>query len=343
MLPTTETKVSRTCLGTMSFGAHVPESDAHAVMDAALEQGINFFDTAEMYAVPPTPEAYGLTEKIIGRWLTKSKARDQIVLATKIVGPSRGMSWVRDGKTRCDEKCMREALEGSFKRMGTDYVDLYQIHWPDRHVQKFGERYYQPDSEEAMTDIHETLKAVAVLQKEGKIKHFGLSNETPWGLMKFLEIAKQENLPRIVTTQNNYSLLTRSYDMSLSEVSLREDVGLLAYSPLGYGVLGGRYLNGNKPAGGRFTTYPGFVPRYQSPEVEKIVKKYKALAEDHGMTLPELALAFVYQRSYMTSGIIGPSNVAQLESCVKALDFELSSEVLAEIDAIDDQYPNSCP
>lgn len=342
-LPTTDIEVSKTCLGTMSFGAHVSEETAFKVMDKALELGINFFDTAEMYPVPPTRETYAITEGIIGRWMKERNARDKIILATKIVGPSRGAdNYVRDGDPHFDRKNIRQAIDDSLKRLQTDYVDLYQLHWPDRNLNKFGSRNYVHNENEYFTPIEETLAVLQEIKNEGKVRYFGLSNETPWGTMEFLRIAKEKNLPRMVTVQNNYSLLTRTFDINMAEVSHRENIGLLAYSPLGYGVLGGRYLDGNMPKGGRFTKYPYFVPRYRSEFVEEIIKKYKKLAESNGLTLPELACAFVYSRPFLTSNIIGPSNVEQLIECTNAVNLNLSDEILTEIEKIHEECPNPC-
>lgn len=341
-LSTTDTRVSLACLGTMSFGAHVDEATSRDVMSASLEMGINFFDTAEIYAIPPTPETYGDTERIIGRWMKATGTRDQIVLATKVAGPGNRVFWVRDGQACFDEDNIRAALEGSLQRLQTDYVDLYQLHWPDRLVPKFGARYYEHTPAEDGTELEETLTILQTLQKEGKIKHIGLSNETPWGTMQCLSLAREKGLPRVVSMQNNYSLLTRTFDVAMSEMCQRENIGLLAYSPLGFGALGGRYLDGTKPQGGRFTKYPDFNDRYRTPAVDAQTKRYKALAEANGMTLVDLALAFVYQHPALTSNIIGPSNVKQLEQCVQAADITLSSDILAEIDAIDADYPNPC-
>ncbi len=343
-LPTTDVKISKTCLGTMSFGAHVSEETAIEVMDKALGLGINFFDTAEMYAIPPCEETYGATEQIIGRWMEKQKNRKDIILATKISGPCRDGSeyYIRGGNSHFDKKNINEALDNSLKRLGTDYIDLYQLHWPDRNINKFGERNWIYDADEYMTPVLETLEALQEVQKAGKVRHFGLSNESPWGTMEFLRIARENNLPRMVTTQNNYSLLTRTYETAMTEVSARKNVGLLAYSPLAYGVLGGRYLDGNKPEGGRFTKYPEFVPRYRSVLVENIIKKYVALAKDHQLSPAQLALAFVYSQQFVTSNIIGPSNIEQLIEDTEALNIELSSEVLEAIEVIHEECPNIC-
>jgi aryl-alcohol dehydrogenase-like predicted oxidoreductase len=251
--------------------------------------------------------------------------------------------YIRDGQTGLDRQNIRKALEGSLKRLGVDYIDLYQAHWPDRKVNMFGERGYTHEQNDQSVDLAETLEAMQELQKEGKIRYFGVSNETPWGVMKYLELHKDRSLPRVVTIQNNYSLLTRTYDTHLAEVSHREDVGLLAYSPLGFGVLGGRYLDGRLPKGGRFTKYPYFAERYRSAEVEKIIKKYLVVAKKHNLSLAKLALAFVYSRPFVTSNIIGPSNPEQLIECVEALDIKLNSEILADIETVHEECPNPCP
>jgi len=342
-LSTTSIKVSKACLGTMSFGAHVDEEVAVEVMDKAFELGINFFDTAELYSIPSSKETYGLTEKIIGRWMKKRNNRKEITLASKVVGSDRGhASYIRGGKTNLDKKNIREALEASLKRLQTDYLDLYQLHWPDRHVNKFGEREYSVDRDEKATPIEETLEALQKLKEEGKVRAFGISNETPWGTMEFLRLAKEKRLPRMVSIQNNYNLLTRSFETGLSEISHREKIGLLAYSPLGYGVLGGRYLDGNKPKNGRFTKYPHFVTRYHTKQVEKIIKKYKTLAEENDLTLPQMALAFVYRQDFLTSNIIGPSNVEQLVEDVESMKIQLTRKVLKGIEEIHQECPNPC-
>lgn len=344
ILPNTNIKVSKVCLGTMSFGAHVPEKTAFSIMDKALELGINFFDTAEMYAVPPCEKTYGLTEEIIGRWMKKQKKRKDIILGTKISGPSRNGAeyYIRGGNSHFDKRNIHEAIEGSLKRLGTDYIDLYQLHWPDRNLNKFGERAFVPQKNEFMTPIEETLEVLQELQKAGKVRCFGISNESPWGAMEFLRIARERSLPIMATVQNNYSLLTRTYENAMAEVCYRENIGLLAYSPLGYGVLGGRYLDGNMPKGGRFTKYPGFVPRYTSKMVEKIIKRYGELAGERKLSIAQLALAFVYAQSFVTSVIIGPSNVEQLVEDAQAMNIKLSPEVFKAIEIIHEEFPNPC-
>lgn len=343
-LSTTDVSVSKACLGTMSFGAHVDEAAAWTVMDKALELEVNFFDTAELYAVPPEADTHGETERIIGRWMKERGNRDQLVIATKVAGPAQvnagGLKWMRDGELDFSEESICIAVDGSLERLQTDYIDLYQLHWPDRHVNAFGRRTFTWDGGEHIRSCEEILTTLQKLVDEGKIRHIGLSNETPWGTMKFLQAAKEMGLPRPVSVQNNYSLLTRSYDNGMAEVSHREDIGLLAYSPLGYGVLGGRYLDGAKPEGGRFTKYPWFAARYQTERVESLVRQYKHLAESHGMSLATMAQAFVYSRSFVTSCIIGPSNVEQLEENIAAMDVVLSEEILAGIEEIHESCPN---
>ena len=342
-LPESDLKVSKACLGTMSFGAHVDAETSFAIMDRSLELGVNFFDTAELYSVPPCKETHGLTEKIIGDWFASRGSREKVILATKVVGPSRvGIDYIRGGKTHFDRPNIESALDDSLRRLQTDYIDLYQLHWPDRNVNQFGQREWAFDADEVFTPIAETLEVLRDLQKKGKVRFFGISNETPWGTMEFLRTSREKNLPRMVSVQNNYSLLTRTFETSMNEVCTRENVALLAYSPLGYGVLGGRYLDGARPAGGRFTKYPDFVPRYQSPPVEAIVKKYLEIAEKSGLSLAEMSLAFVYSRDFVASNIIGPSTVEQLEEDVGAAEIKLSSEVLAAIEAVHDAHPNPC-
>jgi aryl-alcohol dehydrogenase-like predicted oxidoreductase len=344
-LSTTDIKVSRACLWTMSFWAHVDEKTAFEIMDRAVDLWINFFDTAELYSVPPCKETYGLTEEIIWRWMKSRWNRDKIVLATKVVWPSRGHfdDYIREWKTRLNKENIKEALEWSLKRLWTDYIDLYQIHWPDRNVNKFWQRAWIPRPTEQMTEIEETIEALSDLIKEWKIKHYGLSNETPWWTMKFLEIAKEKWLPRPVSIQNNYNLLTRSFDHSLAEISVREYIWLLWYSPLWYWVLWWRYLDWNLPEWWRFTKYWEFVPRYFWEWIEEIIKKYKKLAEENWMTIASLAHAFAYSRKFMTSVIIWPSNIEQLEENVKAMDIKLSPDIFDELDRIQEERPNPCP
>jgi len=328
----------------MSFWAHISEEKAFEIMDRALELWINFFDTAELYSVPPSKETYGLTEEIIWRWMKIRWNRKKIILATKIAGPSRWAhgNYIREWKTQFTKKYIKEAIEWSLKRLQTDYIDLYQLHWPDRNINKFWQRAFIPRPVENKTEIKETLEALFELQKEWKVKHFWISNESPWWTMKFLQIAKEKNLTRMVSIQNNYSLLTRTYDNAMAEVSIRENIWLLAYSPLWYWVLWWRYLDWNFPKWWRFTKYPDFVPRYTSTFVWKIIKKYKKLAEENWMTVSELSHAFVYSRKFLTSCIIWPSNIAQLEESVKAMDIKLTPEIFDKLDEIQEECPNPC-
>jgi aryl-alcohol dehydrogenase-like predicted oxidoreductase len=338
-------QVSRICLGTMTFGQQNSEAEGHAQLDRALAGGINFIDTAEMYAVPPSAESYGKTELIVGSWL-QQQARDKVILATKATGPGRSLSWIRGGPTGFDAANLRMALEGSLKRLQTDYVDLYQLHWPARNQPMFGQWEYEPekeaDRERTSTPIRETLEVLAALVKEGKIRYVGLSNEHPWGVMQFVRLAEEYGLPRVVSTQNAYSLLNRVYDMGLAEIGYRENVSLLAYSPLAFGTLSGKYLD-NPQATGRINQFGGFGQRYAKPNVAPAVAAYAALAREHGLTPTQLALAWCYQRWCVASTIIGATSMAQLEENLRAWECRLSEETLSAIDAIHLRYTNPAP
>jgi aryl-alcohol dehydrogenase-like predicted oxidoreductase len=334
-------KVSRICLGTMTFGCQNSEAEGHAQLDRALAAGINFVDTAEMYAVPPSVDSYGKTETIVGRWLQK-QARDRIVLATKATGPGRSLSWIRGGPSGFDAENLTTALEGSLKRLQTDYVDLYQLHWPARNQPMFGQWEFDPAKERDSTPIHETLEVLARLVKAGKIRHVGLSNEHPWGVMQFTRLAEAHGLPRVVSTQNAYNLLNRVYDNGLAEVCYREEVGLLAYSPLAFGFLSGKYLD-NPQAPGRVSQFAGFAQRYAKPNVGPAVAAYAALAREHGLSPAQLALAWCCRRWCVASTIIGATSLAQLEENLGAWDCAPSAEVLAGIDAIHLRYTNPAP
>jgi aryl-alcohol dehydrogenase-like predicted oxidoreductase len=333
--------VSRICLGTMTFGQQNTEAEGHAQLDRALAAGINFIDTAEMYAVPPSAESYGKTEEIVGTWL-KRQPRDKVILATKASGPGRSLSWIRGGPTGFDAANLTTALDASLKRLQTDYVDLYQLHWPARNQPMFGQWQYEPDKERGGTDIRETLEVLAGLVKAGKVRHVGVSNEHPWGVMRFTQLAEAHGLPRIVSIQNAYNLLNRTYDTALAEVCHREQVGLLAYSPLGFGFLSGKYLD-NPAAPGRVTQFSGFAQRYAKPNVEPAVRAYAALAREHGLTPAQLALAWCYRRWCVASTIIGATTMVQLEEDLGAWEIELGPEILAAIDAIHLRYTNPAP
>lgn len=336
-----ELRVSRICLGTMTFGQQNNAVEAHAQLDFALAQGINFIDTAEMYAVPARAETCGATESIIGEWL-KRQPRDRIVLATKVTGPARALKWIRGGPPALDGANIRAAIEGSLKRLRTDYVDLYQLHWPERNQPLFGQWAFDPSREREGTSIRAQLEVLADLVKEGKIRYVGLSNEHPWGVMQFIRLADEHDLPRVVSVQNAYSLLNRVFEYGLAEVCYRERVGLLAYSPLAFGHLSGKY-RANPGARGRLTEFENFGQRYVKPNVSPAVEAYVELAHRHGMSPATLALAFVYARWFVASTIIGATTMAQLEENVSASRIELPVELVDEIDAVHLRYTNPAP
>ena len=332
--------VTPICLGTMTFGEQVNETDAHAILARSLERGVNFLDTAEMYAVPVKAETFTLTETIIGRWFAQNPgARQKIVLATKVAGPSRGMPWIRQGAgmTAAD---IVASCEGSLRRLQTDVIDLYQIHWPERHVPAFGTKYYDPAKETTQTPIHEQLQALAGLVKAGKVRHIGLSNETPYGVHEFVRLAEQHGLPRVATVQNPYCLINRSYENALDESCHRLGVSLLAYSPLGFGLLTGKYdasgIDGpDAPQGARIASYASVrQQRWGRPEALAAARRYNALARAHGLTPAQLALAFCYTKWQVASTIIGVTSLAQLDDDLDAWGTTLSPELLAQIDAI---------
>ncbi len=340
----TTIKVSAICLGTMTYGEQDTEAEGHQQLDYALSQGVNFIDTAELYAIPPCAETYGRTESIIGSWLNKRAKRDDVVIASKIAGP--GIDWIphiRGGLTRFDAVNITQALDNSLKRLQTDYIDLYQLHWPERKTNFFGQLGYQhPDNEEPMTPVQETLEALAKQVKAGKIRYIGLSNETPWGIMEFLRVAKETSLPRIVSVQNPYSLLNRSFEVGNAEITHREQVGLLAYSPLGFGVLSGKYLPAAHPQGARITRWPDYS-RYTNPESVAATKAYVELAIEHNLDPAQMALAYVNERSFLTANIIGATTMEQLQSNIASIDLALSDEVLQGIEVIHQQHPNPAP
>ncbi|MCK5546967.1 MAG: NADP(H)-dependent aldo-keto reductase [Rhodospirillaceae bacterium] len=333
--------VSKVCLGTMTWGEQNTQSQAFAQMDMALDRGINFFDTAELYSIPPRAETYGATETIIGNWLGERGTRDKIVLASKAAGP--GLGYMRDGKMKFDRKNLELALDASLKRLKTDYLDLYYLHWPVRKTNYFGHLGYahKPDDTD-WAPLEETLGVLGDMVKAGKIRAVGVSNETPWGVMKFLEIAERTGLPRIAGVQNPYNLLNRIYEIGIAEISMREDCGLLAYSPLGFGALSGKYLNGAKPAGARMTLFESYR-RYAKPKGVEATERYVQLAKDNGLDPAQMALAFVNAQPFVTSNIIGATTLEQLASNIDALDLKLSDEVMAAIDEIQNAIPNPAP
>ncbi len=340
-LGTSGLTVPSLCLGTMTFGQQTAEAEAHAQLDLALARGINFIDTAEMYPVPPRAETCGATETIVGNWLAR-QPREQIILATKVAGPARGMGWIRGGPRAMDRDNIRSALEGSLQRLRTDYIDLYQLHWPERNQPMFGQWQFNPDTERDCTPMLEQLLALGELVKEGKVRAIGVSNEHPWGIMEFMRLAKEHGLPAIASTQNAYSLLNRKFEYGLDEVCWREQVGLLAYSVLGFGHLTGKYLD-NPQAQGRITLFPHFGQRYEKPGVPLAVSAYAALARQHGLSPTQLALAFVTSRPFVTSAIIGASTRAQLEENLEACSRPLSPELAAAIEQIHLSHSNPAP
>lgn len=340
-LGNSDLSVTRICLGTMTFGQQNSEAEAHAQLDYAVAHGVNFIDTAEMYPVPARAETGGLTEQYVGTWLKKGP-RDRVVLATKATGPGRSFTWIRGGQLHFTRANLQRALDGSLKRLQTDYVDLYQLHWPDRNVPLFGGYHFDPESERAMAPLEETLSAMAEFIKEGKVRHWGLSNETPWGVMTFLRLADQRGLPRPASVQNAYNLLNRTWEGALAEIGYRERVGLLAYSPLGFGVLSGKYARDPK-AEGRVNLFDGFAQRYRKPNTARAVAAYADLAHQHGLTPAQLALSFVYHRWCVASTIIGATNLDQLRENLDAMAVTLTPEILAEIEKIHLQFPNPAP
>ena len=341
-LGSTDLKISEICLGTMTWGRQNTQEEGWAQMDYALEQGIQFWDTAELYPVPTLPELYAHTEIIMGQWFKQSGKRSEIVLASKIAGPAGFTAHIRANGFH--PTALKEAVEGSLKRLQTDYIDLYQLHWPERNTNFFGKLGYTHDSDEQWVEnFEEVLDTLGALVAEGKIRHIGLSNETPWGLMRYLDAyrAKQER-PRIQTVQNPYSLLNRSYEVGLSECSMREQVGLLAYSPLGFGVLSGKYLGGVQPEGARVTLFPNYN-RYSNPQAVQATEAYAQLAQEHGLSLAQMSLAFVRTRPFVQSTIIGATSMEQLRENAESAQVALSEDVLRGIEAIHVQYPNPSP
>jgi aryl-alcohol dehydrogenase-like predicted oxidoreductase len=333
--------VSSVCLGTMTFGQQNSEAEAHAQLDAAFAHGVNFIDAAEMYPVPARAETSGATERFVGSWL-KGRARDQVVLATKVAGPARSMEWIRGGPLALDRANIRAALEGSLQRLGTDYIDLYQIHWPARNQPMFGQWAFDPAAERDATPIRAQLEALAELVQEGKIRYVGLSNEHPWGVMEFLRLSRELGLPRVVSVQNAYSLLNRVFDQTLAEVCFRESVSLLPYSVLGFGLLTGKYLN-DPAAPGRITLFPGFGQRYAKAGVAPAIEAYAALARERGLSLTRLALSWVAGNPLVGSMIIGATSLAQLLENLEACAQPLGTDVRAAVDAIHLSHTNPAP
>ena len=340
-IPGTDIRVSKICLGTMTYGQQNTEAEAHEQLSYALEQGVNFIDTAEMYSIPGRKETQGSTERYIGSWL-KDQKREELVVATKITGPMPYFNYLRDN-LGFSREVIHSALDQSLKRLQTDYVDVYQLHWPERNVNFFGQRNYVHKENEAWTDnFHEVIETLDGLVKEGRIRHYGVSNETSWGVMRQLQESDKHGLARCKTIQNPYSLLNRTFEINLAEVSMREKVGLLAYSPLAFGVLSGKYLGGRMPEKSRIKLFPNYS-RYSNPQALHLTEKYKEMADRHGLSLTHLSLAFVNQRPFVTSNIIGATTMEQLRENISSIDIELSEEMLSEIDEIQNLQPNPAP
>lgn len=339
-LGTSGLSVSRICLGTMTFGEQVGEADAHAILDAAVERGIDFIDTAEMYAVPARRETFGATEAILGTWFaSRPGVRQKVVLATKVAGPARGMDWIRNGSANITPADIVQACDDSLRRLQTDVIDLYQIHWPNRNVPMFGGIYFDPAKDRPVTSIHDQLQALGGLVKAGKVRAIGLSNETPWGVAEFVRVAEAHGLPRVATVQNPYALVNRSLDNGLDEVMHRTNVSLLAYSPLGFGTLTGKYdgpgLDPAQPELGRLARFASMrLQRWAREETLAAAREYNALARGHGLTPVQMALAFCYRSWRVASTIIGVTTKAQLDENLAAWDVKLAPEVLDKIDAI---------
>ncbi|MFV0455488.1 MAG: NADP(H)-dependent aldo-keto reductase [Pseudomonas sp.] len=337
----TDLRVSALCLGTMTWGEQNDETQAFAQLDRARAAGVNFIDTAEMYPVPPRPETYATTERYIGNYFKARGGRTDWIIASKIAGPGNGITHIRDGQLKMNRKHITAALDASLQRLQTDWIDLYQLHWPERNTNFFGQLGYRHRDEE-FTPLEETLEALDEQVKAGKIRHIGLSNETPWGAMKLLQLAKSRGWPRAVSIQNPYNLLNRSFEVGLAEIAMREQCGLLAYSPLAFGMLSGKYEGGARPANGRITLFNRFT-RYSNPQARTACSRYVALAREHGLDPAQMALAYVTRQPFVTSNIIGATNLEQLDNNLASLQVQLSEDVLEAIEAIHVEQPNPAP
>ena len=341
-LGNTDLEVSTICLGTMTWGEQNTQQEGFEQMDFALDQGVNFWDTAEIYSVPPKAETYGDTEVIIGNWFEKNNKRDKIILASKVAGPAR--NYVRNGENSFVGKNLEKALNDSLKRLKTDYIDLYQLHWPERNVNMFGTLGYKhKDDEDEWNKIEDVLSELQKYIKLGKIRYVGLSNETPWGVNKFLQLSKELNLPRMMSIQNPYNLLNRTYEVGLAEISIRDEIGCLAYSPLASGYLTGKYLNGNLPKGSRIERDGDFWTRYQKPNMENAVDEYYKISKKYNVNFTQMSLKFCEIQPFMTSVIIGATTMEQLKENIESVNIKLSEELIKNLNDIQKIYPNPCP
>jgi len=344
-LGNTNLKVSTICLGTMTWGEQNTQKEAFEQMDYALDQGVNFFDTAELYAVPMKPETRGKTSQIIGEWFLKTKKRNKIILADKVVGAS-SMSWMRpnEEKTSLNKKQIEFAIDRSLKDLKTDYIDLYQVHWPDRPSGAFsGKLEYEHKNSNSSVNIEETLEALNNLVKVGKVKHIGISNETAWGTNQYLKHSEEKKITRIVSIQNVYNFLNRGFEVDLSEIAIREKVGLLAYSPLASGYLSGKYRNGSMPKNSRMDLFYDYWPRYRTPNSEKVIEEYWNLAKNFNLNLAQMAIKFCEIQPFVTSVIIGATKMEQLKSNIDSVNINLDKEIIKTIGKIQKRYPNPCP
>ncbi len=340
-LPNTNTKVSKLCLGTMTFGNQNTEAEGHALMDYAFEKGINFFDTAELYPVPATAETSGRTSEIVGSWFKKTGNRDKIVLGSKIAGPGDYTAHIRT--TGFSKEAIKEAINLELERLQTDYIDLYQLHWPERQTNMFGVRDYKHNPNDEWEDnFNEILHTLDEVIEEGKIRHVGISNEKAWGTMRYLEESNKHDLPRMITIQNAYSLLNRVFEGDHAEISIRENVGLLAYSPMAFGVLSGKYIKGIEEENSRLKVHPRFA-RYSSEQSTEATRRYLKIAEQHNMSLAQMSLAFVTQQPFLTSTIIGATSIKQLKENIDSINIELDTDLLAKINAVHAVIPNPAP
>ncbi len=339
-LGNTDINVSTICLGTMTWGEQNNQNEAFEQMDYSLDNGVNFWDTAELYAVPPKAETYGHTETIIGNWFEKTKKRKEVILASKVGGPSR--KYMRNGENSFTGKNLENALHGSLKRLKTDYIDLYQLHWPERNVNNFGRLGYE-HKENDWNKFEDVLENLKKFIKEGKIRYVGLSNETPWGVMNYLQLAKDKDLPRMMSIQNPYSLLNRSYEVGLAEVSIRENIGCLSYSPLASGYLTGKYRNKQFPKGSRMERDFDFWTRYRKPNMEEAVEDYYKISQKFDLDMSQMSIKFCEVQDFMTSVIIGATTMEQLKTNVESVKVNLDSEVIKEINNVQKKYPNPCP